>query len=205
MEYVRTRAIVITGLVLALVAVLAIVALREVLRPGPGCTTALGEGAGTVTVEQADNAATIAGVGLAMDMPDHAVTVALATAMQESGLRNLPDGDRDSAGLFQQRPSQGWGTLAQVTDPVYAATAFYAKLRTEPDWPTLSVTEAAQLVQRSATPEAYARWEPMARSLARALTGEDPAAMTCHSLTLGVPGEDAVSYTHLTLPTTSRV
>ena len=174
MEYVRTRTIVITGLVLALVAVLAIVTLREVLRPGPGCTTALGDGARQVTVEQADSAATIAGVGMAMGMPDHAVTVALATAMQESGLRNLPGGDRDSAGLFQQRPSQGWGTLDQVTDPVYAATAFYAKLRTEPDWPTLSVTEAAQLVQRSATPEAYARWEPMARSLARALTGEDP-------------------------------
>jgi hypothetical protein len=133
--------------VLALVAVLAIVTLREVLRPGPGCTTALGDGARQVTVEQAESAATIAGVGMAMGMPDHAVTVALATA-------------------------------------------FYAKLRTEPDWPTLSVTEAAQLVQRSATPEAYARWEPMARSLARALTGEDPAAMTCHSLTLSVPGEE---------------
>ncbi|MBV9923388.1 MAG: hypothetical protein JOY78_21435 [Pseudonocardia sp.] len=77
-----------------------------------------------------------------------------------------------------------------MTDPVHAATAFYAKLRTEPDWPTLSVTRAAQLVQRSATPEAYARWEPAARSLARALTGEDPAAMTCHNLTLSVPGED---------------
>jgi hypothetical protein len=193
MEYVRTRTIVITGLVLALVAVLAVVALREVSRPGPGCTTALGDGAGTITVEQADSAATVAGVGIAMGMPDHAVTVALATAMQESGLRNLPSGDRDSAGLFQQRPSQGWGTLDQVTDPVYAATAFYAKLRTEPDWPTLSVTEAAQLVQRSATPEAYARWEPMARSLARALTGEDPAAMTCHALTLRVPGEDVAT------------
>ena len=76
---------------------------------------------------------------------------------------------------------------------MYAATAFYAKLRTEPDWPTLSVTEAAKLVQRSATPEAYARWEPMARSLARALTGEDPAAMTCHALTLSVPGEDVAT------------
>ena len=193
MEYVRARTIVITGLVLVLVAALAVVTLRVVLRPGPGCTTALGDGAGTVTVEQADSAATIAGVGMAMGMPDHAVTVALATAMQESGLRNLPGGDRDSAGLFQQRPSQGWGTLDQVTDPVYAATAFYAKLRTEPDWPTLSVTEAAQLVQRSATPEAYARWEPMARSLARALTGEDPAAMTCHELTLSVPGEDVAT------------
>jgi len=124
-----------------------------------------------------DNAATIAGVGLSMGMPDHAVTVALATALQESGLRNLPAGDRDSAGLFQQRPSQGWGTYTQVTDPVHAATAFYDKLRSEPDWPTLSVTQAAQLVQRSATPAAYARWEPVARSLARAFTGEDPAAL----------------------------
>ena len=96
------------------------------------------------------------------------------------GCATCPAATATRPGLFQQRPSQGWGTLAQVTDPVYAATAFYAKLRTEPDWPTLSVTEAAQLVQRSATPEAYARWEPMARSLARALTGEDPAAMTCH-------------------------
>ncbi|HEY0937031.1 MAG TPA: hypothetical protein VGD91_25255 [Trebonia sp.] len=186
----RGRTIVITGLVLALVAGLTIVVLRFVLTPGPGCATAAGDGAGPVTVEQADNAATIAGVGLALGMPDHAVTVALATALQESGLRNLTGGDRDSAGLFQQRPSQGWGTYEQVTDPVHAANAFYAKLRTEPDWPTLSVTQAAQLVQRSATPAAYARWEPVARSLARALTGEDPAALTCHNLTLTVPGAD---------------
>jgi hypothetical protein len=188
--YVRARTIVITGLVLALVAGLTVVVLRYVLAPGPGCVTAAGDGAGPVTVEQADNAATIAGVGLSMGMPDHAVTVALATALQESGLRNLPAGDRDSAGLFQQRPSQGWGTYAQVTDPVHAATAFYDKLRSEPDWPTLSVTQAAQLVQRSATPAAYARWEPVARSLARAFTGEDPAALTCRSLTLAVPGAD---------------
>jgi hypothetical protein len=187
---VRSRTIVVTGLVLALVAGLTIVVLRLVLAPGPGCATAAGDGAGPVTVEQADNAATIAGVGLALGMPDHAVTVALATALQESGLRNLTSGDRDSAGLFQQRPSQGWGTYEQVTDPVHAASAFYAKLRTEPDWPTLSVTQAAQLVQRSATPAAYARWEPVARSLARAFTGEDPAALTCHDLTLTVPGAD---------------
>jgi hypothetical protein len=193
MERVRARTIVITGLVLALVAALAVVVLWQVLRPGPGCTTASGDGAGPVTVEQADNAATIAGVGMAMGMPDHAVTVALATALQESWLRNLPGGDRDSAGLFQQRPSQGWGTLAQVTDPVHAATAFYAKLRTEPDWPTLSVTQAAQLVQRSATPAAYARWEPVARSLARALTGEDPATLICHNLVLSGPREDVAT------------
>jgi hypothetical protein len=81
--------------------------------------------------EQAENAATIAAVGIRLGLPDHAVTVALAAALQESGLHNLPDGDRDSAGLFQQRPSQGWGTHAQVLDPVYASTAFYSRLRVQ--------------------------------------------------------------------------
>ncbi|HEX7659535.1 MAG TPA: hypothetical protein VF444_08655 [Pseudonocardiaceae bacterium] len=104
---------------------------------------------------QADNAATIAGVGLRMGMPDHAVTVALATALQESKLVNLSGGDRDSAGLFQQRPSQGWGTFAQVTDPVHASRAFYDKLAQVPGWAQLSVTEAAQSVQRSAAPDGY--------------------------------------------------
>ncbi|MFL6053788.1 MAG: hypothetical protein ACJ72W_12870 [Actinoallomurus sp.] len=105
-------------------------------------------------------------------MPDHAVTVALATAMQESRLKDLPGGDRDSAGLFQQRPSQGWGTHAQIVDPVHAATAFYQRLKTLPGWKQLSVTEAAQDVQHSATPDAYAQWEPQARAIASALTGE---------------------------------
>jgi hypothetical protein len=175
----------------ALVAVVVIV-VNGVFRASPGCA-AVADDSAALTVEQADNAATIAGVGLALGMPDHAVTVALATAMQESGLRNLPGGDRDSAGLFQQRPSQGWGTYAQVTDPTYAAGAFYRKLRTEPDWPTMSVTEAAQLVQRSAAPDAYARWEPRARTVARALTGEDPTALTCHDIELAVPGDDVAT------------
>jgi hypothetical protein len=169
MEYVRARTIVITGLVLVLVAALAVVTLREVLRPGPGCTTALGDGARTVTVEQADNAATIAGVGLAMDMPDHAVTVALATAMQESGLRNLPDGDRDSAGLFQQRPSQGWGTPAKLQDPRYSAGKFYTALNKVKGWKTMRVTDAAQKVQRSAYPNAYQKWADEAEALAAGL------------------------------------
>ncbi|MBN9102798.1 MULTISPECIES: hypothetical protein [unclassified Pseudonocardia] len=189
--------------VLAFAVVGALVVAVVVLRPfsSPGCATAAA-GSADMTVEQADNAATIAGVGIAQGMPDHAVTVALATALQESGLRNLTGGDRDSAGLFQQRPSQGWGTYAQVTDPVHAATAFYAKLRSEPDWPSLSVTEAAQLVQRSAAPEAYARWEPRARSMAAALTGEFPAALTCHDLTLTVPGADVATLAGQELGTT---
>jgi len=194
----------VVALVVVVGVVVTVLVVRGDLFASPGCATAVyGSETGVgLTVEQADNAATIAGVGLAMGMPNHAVTVALATALQESGLRNLPGGDRDSAGLFQQRPSQGWGTLAQVTDPVYAATAFYDKLRSEPDWPTMSVTEAAQLVQRSAAPEAYARWEPEARSMARALTGEVPAALTCHNLTLTTPGADVATLAGRELGTT---
>jgi hypothetical protein len=112
-------------------------------------------------------------------MPDHAVTVALATALQESQLHNLDYGDRDSLGLFQQRPSQGWGSPAQVQDPVHAARAFYSHLRRVRGWQALPLTVAAQRVQRSAAPAAYAQWEDAARQLARALTGEVPAGLAC--------------------------
>lgn len=164
-------------------------AIRAIEWRVPGCTiTATGAlAAVTLTVEQADNAATIAGVGRRLGMPDHAVTVALATAMQESKLKNLPGGDRDSAGLFQQRPSQDWGTYDQITDPVYASTAFYEHLRQLPDWRELSVTEAAQQVQHSATPDAYARWESSARVIASALTGERAHALSCRGLTIKSP------------------
>jgi hypothetical protein len=162
--------------------------------PPPGCTVTLapvddpgGVQSYSMTPEQADSAATIAGVGSKLGMPSHAVTVAIATALQESGLRNLPNGDRDSLGLFQQRPSQGWGTVAQIADPVYATTAFYQRLHQQPNWRSLEVTQAAQLVQRSAAPEAYARWEPQARATAAALTGEDDATLSCHDLKLGAP------------------
>ncbi|HEX9336466.1 MAG TPA: hypothetical protein VF892_11300 [Pseudonocardiaceae bacterium] len=155
----------------------------------PGCTVAAISGSTDFALapDQAGYAATITAVGLQLGMPDHAVTVALATAMQESHLSNLSGGDRDSAGLFQQRPSQGWGTYAQVTDPVHASTAFYDHLRTLPGWQQLSVTEAAQQVQHSAAPDAYAQWEPEARAVAVALTGETAAALTCHDLAVGAP------------------
>lgn len=146
-----------------------------------------------LSIEQADNAATIAAVGMRMGMPNHAVSVALATALQESKLRNLPGGDLDSAGLFQQRPSQGWGTYEQVTDPIHASTEFYNRLRQQPDWPQLTVTQAAQLVQHSAAPDAYAQWEPEARAVASALTGEEPATFTCHDLTVSPPRADLVA------------
>ncbi|GHF24583.1 hypothetical protein GCM10017786_68260 [Amycolatopsis deserti] len=161
--------------------------------PRPGCTATAADGSSfDLTVEQAHNAATIAAVGKRLDMPEHAVTVALATAIQESRLRNLPGGDRDSAGLFQQRPSQGWGSYAEVTDPVYAATAFYERLREQPGWADLPLTRAAQLVQRSAFPEAYAQWETAAATTAAALTGARPAALTCANISPGAPEADIV-------------
>jgi hypothetical protein len=129
--------------------------------------------------EQATNATTITAVGKRLGLPDHAVTVALAAAMQESKLHNLGHGDRDSLGLFQQRPSQGWGTASQVQDPVYAATAFFTHLAKVNGWENLPVTTAAQEVQRSGAPDAYAAWEAEARAVARATTGEVPAALSC--------------------------
>jgi hypothetical protein len=147
--------------------------------PVPGCDVAGGAGY-RIGLEQASNVTTIAAVGKRLGMPDHAVTVALAAALQESRLRNLPYGDLDSRGLFQQRPSQGWGTATQVMTPRYAAAAFYQHLALVPGWATLPVTVAAQRVQRSGTPTAYAQWELEARALARATTGEVPAGLSCH-------------------------
>lgn len=131
-------------------------------------------------LEQAAHATTIAAVGKRMGLPDHAVSVALAAALQESRLHNLSYGDRDSVGLFQQRPSQGWGTPGQLVSPTYAATSFYNRLAGVDGWETLAVTDAAQRVQRSAAPNAYARWETQARAIAQALTGQVPAGLRCH-------------------------
>jgi hypothetical protein len=78
-------------------------------------------------------------------------------------------------------------------DPVHASTAFYERLRSEPGWRGLSVTEAAQLVQRSARPEAYAKWEPEARAIASALTGERAGALSCHDLKIAAPSAALVS------------
>ena len=158
-----------------LVAALALAGCSHPVETLPVCTS----GDVALTLEQAGNAATIAAVGKRLGMPDHAVTIALATALQESKLRNLDYGDRDSLGLFQQRPSQGWGTPSQVQDPVGSAKAFYTHLRRIRGWQVLPVTVAAQRVQHSAAPEAYAQWEDAARQLARALTGEVAAAFAC--------------------------
>ncbi|KAA9149562.1 hypothetical protein FPZ12_043005 [Amycolatopsis acidicola] len=171
--------------------------------PQPVClaTTEDGKSSYRLTPEQAQNAGTVAGVGLRLGVPDHAVTVAIATALQESKLYNLTGGDRDSAGLFQQRPSQGWGTYEQVTQPVYASEAFYNRLRQQKNWTDLTVTQAAQLVQHSAAPDAYAQWEPEARVIARALTGETAATFTCQNLTVGASSTSIVQIANSELGT----
>ncbi|MFE7166609.1 heavy metal transporter [Streptomyces sp. NPDC057616] len=151
-------------------------------RGAPGCRVVSdgdGKAAYDFTPEQAVNAATIAAVGTGRGMPERAVTIALATALQESGLRNIEHGDRDSLGLFQQRPSQGWGTEKQILDPTYAAGAFYQHLAKVPDYTKLPLTVAAQRVQRSGFPEAYAKHEPDAELLSAALTGNAAATLTC--------------------------
>jgi peptidoglycan DL-endopeptidase CwlO len=123
---------------------------------------------------QRQNAATIIGVARGMGAPPRAWLIALATAMQESTLNNINYGDRDSLGLFQQRPSQGWGTPAQVTDTVYATTIFIERLLEVPGWDSLPVTVAAQTVQRSAFPDAYAKWEGLATELVQQLADVAP-------------------------------
>ncbi|MFG1740700.1 hypothetical protein ACGFLT_21975 [Micromonospora chalcea] len=134
---------------------------------------------------QMNNAKVIVDVGRDMNMPRRALVVAVATAMQESNLYNLASNvlpasfdhphqgsgsDHDSVGLFQQRPSSGWGTVAQLMRPAYAARAFYTALREVPGWADMSVTAAAQAVQVSAFPDAYARHEDRATTVVAALT-----------------------------------
>jgi len=114
---------------------------------------------------QVELAATIVSVGAQMGVPVRGWVIAVAAAIQESSLSNPDDGDQDSIGLFQQRPSQDWGTPQQLHDPVYASQKFFAKLLTVPNWQDMTLTEAAQAVQRSATPDAFAKWEPEATML----------------------------------------
>ncbi|MFE5914711.1 hypothetical protein ACFQ6B_37330 [Streptomyces wedmorensis] len=156
----------------------------------PRCTVGSGENRYEFTPEQASNAATISAVGTSRGLPERAVTIALATALQESALRNIEHGDRDSLGLFQQRPSQGWGTPAQIMDPVYSAGKFYEGLEKVPGYSRLPLTVAAQKVQRSGYPQAYAKHEPDATLLSAALTGRSAAALICTTSKVeGPPGD----------------
>src|SRR5665647_156161 len=140
--------------------------------------------------EQTANAATITAVALKRGLPARAATIANATAIQESKLRNVRFGDRDSLGLFQQRPSQGWGTAEQILDPVYATNKFYDALIKINGYQAMEITKVAQLVQRSATPQAYASHEQEGRILASTLAGHSPGGIGCRldAATVSTPG-----------------
>ncbi|MEV4493527.1 hypothetical protein AB0K04_25855 [Micromonospora coxensis] len=182
---VRNRAIVAAGVVVAVVALLGVYAVRQLVDSGlripiaSRTCTVQADGRVLLDADQMANAATIAAIGIQREMPERAVVVALATAYQESGLRNLSHGDRDSLGLFQQRPSQGWGTPAQIQDQRYAANRFYAALKKVRGWEKMRVTDAAQAVQRSAYPTAYQKWADESEVLTRALLGEATGAVAC--------------------------
>ncbi|MET9244914.1 C40 family peptidase [Nonomuraea sp. NPDC003709] len=144
-------------------------------------------------VEQQANAALIVQVTMERALPARAAVIAVATTLQESKLRNLRNGHLDSLGLFQQRPSQGWGTPEQILDPRYATGTFYDHLVKVPRWEQLPLTQAAQAVQRSAAPSSYAQWEPLAQRTVDALAG------TCVTV---IPGERVMAvlaYAHAQL------
>jgi hypothetical protein len=144
-----------------------------------GCEVRTGGQVFRLSPGQAGIAATIAGVAVRRALPARAVTIAYATALQESKLQDLHYGDRDSVGVFQQRPSEGWGPARQLEDPVYASTKFFQALMRVPGYRRLPVYKAAQAVQRSADGGAYIQYQQMAASLARGFTGRDPRSVWC--------------------------
>lgn len=170
MRFLRTLAFV------AIVAVIAGVAIGFWRSSGPsladeGCTANVAGTEVYIDLAQAENASLIAAIGVERGLPARAVSIALATAFQESKLYNLRGGDRDSLGIFQQRPSQGWGTPKQIMTPTYSINAFYDALVKVPGYETMRITDAAQRVQRSGFPQAYEPHAADARALASALTG----------------------------------
>ncbi|WP_207801460.1 hypothetical protein [Cellulomonas wangleii] len=173
----------VAAVVLVALGVAAVVALLDRARPSPPaaerCVAQLDGTDWSLTPDQAQHAALASAVATRRGLPARAVTIGIATALQESRLENIDYGDRDSVGLYQQRPSQGWGTVEQIMDPVYATTKFFEGLEKVPGYQDMAVTEAAQAVQRSGFPDAYAQHEVRARAWASALTGHSPAALRC--------------------------
>ena len=146
---------------------------------GSGCQASASRQTVLLDTQQASIAATIAGVAHRQSMPSTAVTVAYATAMQESKLHNLNYGDMDSVGVFQQRPSEGWGPRNKLEDPVYATTKFFRALKAVPGYQRLPIYQAAQDVQHSADGSAYIQYEKMAAEMSAAFTGQHGHAVYC--------------------------
>ena len=143
------------------------------------CESTIETKSASLAIDQAENASIIAAVAIQHGLIPRATSIALATAFQESQIRNIDYGDRDSLGLFQQRPSQGWGTPEEIMDPYYSSAEFYDVLVTVDDWQSADIGDVAQEVQRSGFPDAYDQHVSRARLLASALSGETPASWSC--------------------------
>jgi hypothetical protein len=179
----RNGRVVVGGVIVAaLIAGGAYVAVKRGIGPLPDPKRCVAEASGysvAMSTEQAENASIIAAVAARRGLPARAISIAIATAYQESKLENVEGGDRDSLGLFQQRPSQGWGTPKQIMDPYYATNAFYDALVKVDGYENMEITKAAQEVQRSAFPEAYADHEKDGRTIASDMSGYSQASFSC--------------------------
>ena len=164
---------------------------RGLTDPVPGqqrCVATANGRSVVLALDQAHYASIIVGLSVKRGLPPRAASIAMATVYQETGIRNLNYGDRDSVGLFQQRPSQGWGSEKQLMDPFYSTGKFYDALVKVDDWRTDDINDVAQKVQRSGHPEAYRDHEADARVISSALTGRSPAGFSCLDRT-GAPGD----------------
>jgi hypothetical protein len=164
---------------------------RGLTEPVPGqqrCVATANNKSAVLDLDQAHFASIIAGLSVRRGLPPRAASIALATAYQETGIRNLDYGDSDSVGLFQQRPSQGWGSKQQLMDPYYATGKFYDALIKIKNWESDDINDVAQKVQRSGHPEAYRDHEADGRVLASTLTGQTPAGFSCLDRS-GTPGD----------------
>lgn len=137
-------------------------------------------GTTSLDTDQAQVASVVVGVVLKRGLPERAAVLTIGAALQESKLRNLPGGDRDSVGILQQRPSQGWGTAAQISDIHYATGKFLDAVIKVPNWQTGSLASVVQKVQISADGTAYAKHEADAQAISDALMGKTAAGVNCH-------------------------
>jgi peptidoglycan DL-endopeptidase CwlO len=158
-------------------------------------TSAAGRGGTAADITLTASQLQIAGAGVEVakqrKLPAQASVDIIAAGMQESHLTNLSGGDQDSVGWLQQRPSQGWGTVAQLMDPVYAAGKFFDKLAIINGWQTMAPANAIQAVQRSGDVSLYAQWVPLARALAASLLGDSSVALQCAPGGAGSPPSQA--------------
>lgn len=145
--------------------------------PGPSCSFAQF----STTTDQAATASEMTAVVIRRKLPERAAVLVLAAGLQESKLRNISagDGDRDSVGVLQQRPSQGWGTAARLADPGYATGKFLDRLVKIPKWQAGDLSAVIQKVQISADGSLYGQHEEQAQAMADALTGATARAITC--------------------------